>query len=152
MMARRRAWPFIGQPVVVVTQRALFQRHAATADAAIELVAQHHQLVDTPAQVVAPARREALPVVGGGRVVTGQGIQGAGDVGQGNAQALGHLDYRHPAQHGPRITPLVAGIAGAVDQALGLVEVQGGHGHAATGGQLADAEQAFLGGRGLHRQ
>jgi len=53
---------------------------------------------------------------------------------------LRDLDQRHPAQHFPRITALVALIAMALDQALGFIEVQGGHGHAAAGGNLADGE------------
>ena len=48
--------------------------------------------------------------------------------------------YDHPAQHIPWVTPLVTGIAIALDQPFRLVEVQGGHRHAAAGSELTDAE------------
>jgi hypothetical protein len=38
------------------------------------------------------------------------------------------------------VAALVAGRSRAADEAFGLVEVQGGYGHAAAGCQLADGE------------
>ena len=64
-----------------------------------------------------------------------------------DAIALGDPDERDPAQRVPGVAALVAGGSAAVDEALCLVEVQGGHGDAGACGQLTDGEFLGLGGR-----
>jgi hypothetical protein len=49
-------------------------------------------------------------------------------------------DQRHPPQDFPGITPLVALIAIAFDQAPGFIKMQCRDGHAAAGGKLADGK------------
>ena len=57
------------------------------------------------------------------------------DRGERDADALRGPDERDPAQRVPGVAALVARGAAAADQALGLVEVQGGDGGAAAGGR-----------------
>src|SRR5690606_25576260 len=113
---------------------------AAAADAAVQLVAQALQPPDPGVQVAPPLPRQALPVGPGRDPVLRQGRQGLADLCQRHPGALRHLDQRHPPQHRARVAALVAGVAGAADQAARLVEMQRRHGDAAARGNLAHAQ------------
>ena len=126
--------------VVRVGQLAVGQRQAAAADASGQAVPQVLERADPLVEVAAPGRGQPGPVPRGGRPALGQRVQGGLDLGQRDADTLRGADERHPAQHGPRIAPLVAGRPAGGDQTPGLVEVQRGDRRAAARGQLADGD------------
>src|SRR5690606_40152508 len=66
------------------------------------------------------------------------------DRGERDADALGGPYEGHPAQGVAAEPALVARGPAAGDQTFGLVEVQGGDGRAAAGGELADRELVDL--------
>ena len=70
------ARPALAQHIALVAQGAMLHRQAAGADAAVEPVAQCHQLVDALIQRLAPLRREALPVSRRGRAAIREVFQG----------------------------------------------------------------------------
>lgn len=65
----------------------------------------------------------------------------------------GDFDDGYPAEHFAGVAALVAGVAGAFDQAFGFVEVERGDGDPTAPGDFADGEGARNGGdlRGAHR-
>jgi histidine triad (HIT) family protein len=133
-----RAGAVAAEDVVGVRQLAVGYRQASAADAPGQAVAQVLQLADPLVEVAAPARGKPGPVLAGGCPPGGKRVEGGPDPGQRNADTLRGTDERHPAQHRPRVTPLVACRPARGDQALGLVEVQRGNRHAAAGRELAD--------------
>jgi hypothetical protein len=142
-----RAGALGGELVVPVDQAALGEGEAAAADAAGEPVAELLQLLDPLVEFLLPAVRGSLPERHGRRRVLGQEAEHLGDQRERDADRLGGADERDPAQRRAVIAALVAGGAAAVDEALALVEAQGGRGDAAAFGQFADGQ---LGGYGRH--
>jgi hypothetical protein len=94
----------------------------AAADALGEMVAELSHQLDALVEVVAPALRDARPVLPGGRAVVGQQGQRLADAGERDAQALRGADEGDPAQGVTAVAALVAGGAAAVDQTLALLE------------------------------
>jgi hypothetical protein len=138
------ACPAFTEDVVRVGQDAAFQGEAAAADAVREVVAEAVELPDAFVQLRAPCLGEPGPVVPGGCAPLGELGERLADGGERDADALGGADEGDPAQGVTAVAALVARGAAAADQALGLVEVQGGDGGAAAGGELADRELVDL--------
>jgi hypothetical protein len=135
-----RAGAFGGQLVALVDQAALGEGEAAAADAAGEPVAELLQPGDALVEGFLPAVGGALPELHGRRRVLGQEVQDLADQRERDADRLRGPDEGDPAQRGAVVTALVTGGAAAVDQALALVEPEGGGGHSAALGQLSDGQ------------
>ncbi|MCY1310150.1 hypothetical protein D9M70_603170 [compost metagenome] len=125
-----------------VAQRTFTQRQAAAADTARQVIAQSHQVGDAFVQLFAPIFGQSAPIFDRKRTIVRKDRQSVLDLRQRDAGALGHLDDGDPSQHAARITALVAAGAVAADQPLGLVEVQGGDGDAASLRHFADRQFA----------
>lgn len=128
------------EDVVRVGQRTVLQREAAAADAVRQMIAQAPELGDALVEFGAPGLGEPGPVLAVGRALLRQLGEGVADAGERDPDALRGAHEGHPAQRVAAVAALVAGGAAAGDQALGLVEVERGDGHAAARGELADGE------------
>ena len=128
------------QDVPGVSQRAGRHRKATAADAAGELVPEAGKLPDPLVEVPLPAGGQLAPVLRGRGPALGQGIERGLDRRKRNSEPLGHLDDRDAAEHLARIAALVPSAPPARDEALRLVEVDGGHGDAAAPRDVPDAE------------
>src|SRR5262249_57757850 len=98
------------------------------------------EVADALVQFGTPGLGEPGPVRTGRSPLLGKFGERLTDGGQRDADALGGAYERDPAQCVALVAALVARCTAAADQTLGLVEVQGGDGGAATRGQLAYAE------------
>src|SRR5690554_2744781 len=141
-----QSWPgpLLPELVARVAQGTGVDRQAAAADAVAEVVAQPAQAGDAVVQVRLPAGRQPAPVLGRRRAAVRQQRQRLADGLERNTGALRDLDDGDPAQHIPGIAALVARIAPALDEALGLVEMQRGNGDAAASGNFAHAQLPLL--------
>src|SRR5690606_40564151 len=83
------------------------QRQTAAADTARQLVAEPLQGVDAGIELIPPIAGKASPIGLRRRVVVREGRQRLADVLQTQTYALSSTNERDPAQHRPRITPLV---------------------------------------------
>src|SRR4051794_28382888 len=115
-------WPraVLAEAVVRVDEAAAVDGEASAADAPGEVVAQLLEAPDAVVELLAPLRREPLPVRAGRGAPVGQGVERGPDLGQRDAHALRDADERQPAQHLATEAALVAGRAAAGDQPLAL--------------------------------
>jgi len=104
------------------------------------LVTQVLQLADPIVQLGAPGGGQTIPVSRRGSASFRQAFQGLTDGRERDAQPLGNLDDRDPAQSLTWEAPLVTGVPRAFDQALGFVKPHGGYGDAAALGNLSDRQ------------
>jgi hypothetical protein len=81
-------------------------------------------------------------VLGGGAVL-GERRQRLADLVEAQPDLLGDADERDPPNDVTRVTALAAGGPGGVDQALGLVEAQGGVGDPCALAECADGQFWF---------
>ncbi|MNO06296.1 hypothetical protein D3C81_2280210 [compost metagenome] len=64
-----RPGPLAGEVILAIAKRAILQRHAAAANAAVKLIAQQDHFVDASIEVFAPAFGQSSPVLGGRNVI-----------------------------------------------------------------------------------
>jgi hypothetical protein len=136
------AGPELRSFVVGVEQVAAVDRQTTAADARVEAPAQSLERRDPGVDVRAPAPREALPVATGRRLPGRQRLERRANPREGDAGSPACLDERDSAQRRAVVPPLVSVRPPRRDQSPALVEPQGGGGHAAAGGQLADRKLA----------
>jgi hypothetical protein len=135
-----RAGSLVPQDVLGVHQPAQAEGEAAAPDAPGEPVAQSFQARDPQVEIIAPRGRELFPVAVRWRAAVWQKLQSGLDLAERDADCLRRADERHSAQHVPGVATLVPRCPSALDETLGVVEVQGRHAHAAAGRQLADRQ------------
>jgi hypothetical protein len=126
-----------------------FERKTPTPDAPAEAITEVLERADALVEIVTPGRRETFPITRGGGAAVGQLIERRLDPAQGDADALRGPDEGHPAERITGVPALVPLGSAAGDQALRLVEVQGGNGDTTSLRHLAHGELAgcdrFLG-------
>ncbi len=98
-------------PVIGVVERAFRQAEASTADAAVQIVAQAHQCVDSLIQVCAERFADLFPVFWCWRPVSGQAGQNLADFRQGQSELLRDHHKTEPPDICPLIPALSARIA-----------------------------------------
>ena len=108
------------------------QRQAAAADALAEAVAQALELSDPFVDTFAPLARQLDPVGSFRHAVPRQFGELGGDFGQRQANLLREHDEGDAPQHGARVAPVPGAGTLRGDEALGLVETEGGGGYAAA--------------------
>ena len=113
-------------------------RQTSAADAVGKLVADLFQQTDPAGQIVAPAFRDALPFLAVQRLSGQCWGQGRADFGKRKTGALAGLDDGQNAQAGPRIAPVICGIAGGPDQPFAFIKVNGRDGYTASARQRTD--------------
>jgi hypothetical protein len=141
-----RTGPLSAQKIVWVHELAESQGETSTADTAAEAIPEVLQADDPLVEIVLPGRREPFPIPAGRGAAARQAVEGLLDAPERDAHRLGGADERHPPQYLPGEAPLVPSGSAAVDEALGLVEVEGRDGDTTTGrglshGQLGGQER-----------
>src|SRR5207253_1094619 len=129
-----------GGAVFGVVEGAAVEREAAAADAAVEAVAHSFEQGDPGFEAVADSAADRLPVLARGGAAEGEAGELFLDLAEGEAEALGYQGEGQAADVGAQEAALVAGGADGREQALRLVEADGGDGEAGAAGEFADGE------------
>jgi len=115
------------------------------------LVAEASEAIDAIGEAITPVRGQAFPVVSGWGTALGKGIEGFANVREGDTRALGDFDQGDAAEDVPGVSAVVAFVTPTFNQPLRFVEMDGGDGDAAAGGDLADGQSGGNGLRGVCR-
>ena len=135
-----RSGPGLAEDVVGIAERTVLHGETTAADATAQLISQRRKAGDPFVKLAFPGLRQLLPILGSEGAVVGQHGEGIADFGQRHARLLGNLDDGNPPQYRPRIAPLIAAIAAALDQALLLIEMERRDGNAASAGHVSDGK------------
>lgn len=134
----------LGEFIVRVSQRALFQRQATTADTGVQLLFDAREQVDSAGEFFFPGAAHVLPIFYRGRLILREGAEGGFDFFERESQSLRHFDVGNDSEHATRESALIALISQALDEALRLVEVDGRNGNSASSRQLSDRKHVIF--------
>ena len=140
---RGRAGPVLSPgDIVRVVQGALFEGQAAASDARGQIVPEPLEQRDLTVESWPPGAGQPRPIGCRRCSAFGKGRQGRPDLVQGQPDSLGDPDEGHPPDGVPVELTLAAGAPLGADQAVTLVEPEGGDADARPVGDLPDGQQS----------
>lgn len=126
--------------VVGVPETAGVERQASAPDAVAEIVAQSRQHGDLVVETWSPSARQSRPVASCRCARRRERVEGVADLRQAETDALCHADEADAADHVGRVPAVPRRGSFGTDEALVLVEPEGGGREPTSIGHLADGE------------